>query len=243
MPTKIKICGIRCQEDVAILNEYKPDFAGFVLAPSKRQVEVPALCSLLSALNKEIVPVGVFVNPQLPLILDAVAAGIKILQLHGDETPADIENLRNHLVERNETDILIWKALRIKTREKTGAPNPQAGLANNYSGLIDGILYDKYNPNMYGGTGEAFDWKLIPSRPLLSGRDEESLPLILAGGLSATNVQTAITAVCPYGVDVSSGVETNSRKDREKVGAFIQLVRSPIHSQRDNHKPKIDTGG
>lgn len=223
--TKIKICGIRFREDVAILNEYKPDFAGFVLAPSKRRVEIQDLRTFISLLNKDIIPVGVFVNQDSTVIFEAIAAGIRILQLHGDETPTEIENLRNLLARRNETNILIWKAIRINTREKTCFHDPEVNLSNDYSGLIDGILYDKYDPNAYGGTGETFDWKLIKDRSPIFGKDKENLPLILAGGLTADNVRSAITTVLPYCVDVSSGVETNSRKDKKKIREFIQLVR------------------
>lgn len=224
MPTKIKICGIRFKEDVAILNEYKPDFAGFVLAPSRRRVEIEELRALISLLNRDIIPVGVFVNQDPTLIFEAIAAGIRIMQLHGDETPADIENLRNLLVERNEANIRIWKAIRIKTEEKACSNDPEVN-SYDYSGLIDGILFDKYDPNAYGGTGETFDWKLIKNPPIISGRDKEKLPLILAGGLTVNNVRSAVMTVLPYCVDVSSGVETNSRKDREKIRELIQLVR------------------
>ncbi len=221
--TKVKICGIRFMEDIEVLNEYKPDFAGFVLAPSKRRIEISQLKYLVSGLNQEIIPVGVFVNPESSLISEAIVAGIKILQLHGDESPQDIEDVKNLLVRENQTRIQIWKAIRIRKEEETDPLNSQAKNSSyqDFSGLVNGILYDKYDSHAYGGTGKVFDWNLIKG---CSGRDRVTPPLILAGGLTVDNVESAISTVLPYCVDVSSGVETNGLKDRHKIKAFIEKV-------------------
>ncbi len=154
---KVKICGIRTLEDVRIINELKPDFAGFVLAPSKRQVSLSELKMLIASLDKNIIPVGVFANQDPDVLLRAVEAGLQILQLHGDEPPEYIRQLQARIVEKYQANrqVTIWKAVRVGHADRTEL-NLEA-----YQGLVDGFVYDKYDPEAYGGTGESFDWNLL----------------------------------------------------------------------------------
>jgi len=101
MKTKVKICGICSLEDVRVLNEAGPDFAGFVLAPSKRRVKLEELETLIAYLDPKIIPVGVFVNQDPAYLLQAVAVGIRVLQIHGDESPGYIQELRSLLDRQN----------------------------------------------------------------------------------------------------------------------------------------------
>lgn len=211
---KVKICGIRTVEDVEILNNCLPDFAGFVLAPSKRRVDMETLESLLAKLDRRITPVGVFVNEEHDAILKAIEVGIKIVQLHGDETPDYIDELKlkiNELKLRIEDkNVLIWKALRI------GEDN-----FNNQSfdlGSVDAVVLDKYSKQQFGGTGETFNWEAARNIKL-------PYPIILAGGLNVNNVEEGMNIVNPACVDVSSGVEENNKKDKELIKKFIENVR------------------
>jgi len=221
---KVKICGIRTLEDVGIINDLKPDFSGFVLAPSKRQVPLSELKTLIASLDKKIIPVGVFVNQDPDILLRAVEAGLQILQLHGDESPAYIRQLHARIREKYQEhrQVTIWKAVRVGRTEWT-VLNLEA-----YQGLVDGFVYDKFDPEAYGGTGERFDWNLLqrdqngqPDKN--KGRD---IPMILAGGLNEENVASAISLFHPYCLDVSSSVETEGRKDPDKIKRFIERVRT-----------------
>ncbi|AHF09862.1 phosphoribosylanthranilate isomerase [Dehalobacter restrictus] len=222
---KVKICGIRTLEDVRIINELKPDFAGFVLAPSKRQVSLSELKILIASLDKKIIPVGVFVNQDPDLLLRVVEAGLQILQIHGDEPLEYMRQLKNKILEKyqDHRQVMIWKVVRVGP-----AANPIVFDASAFQGLVDGFVYDKYDPETYGGTGESFDWKLLQRNQ--SSQIEKNkvgdIPMILAGGLNEENVASAITLLHPYCLDVSSSVETEGRKDPDKMKRFINRVRA-----------------
>lgn len=201
--TKLKICGIRRLEDVAMLNEIKPDFAGFVFADSKRQITFEEAKTLRKHLNKDIQTVGVFVDTKMGFITSLVEEEIiDGIQLHGNEDTHYINTLKAKV------KAPIIKAIRVSTREdvekKTDA---------------DIILYDAYNKNLPGGTGETFNWNL------LKGKKKS---YFLAGGLNAQNIQEAIQQLKPYAVDVSSGVETNGYKDKEKLIELVKKIQEVI---------------
>ena len=190
--TKLKICGIRRLEDTEILNTIQPDFAGFVFADSKRQVTFDEARTLRRDLDNSIQTVGVFVDAELNFIQKLVEEGvIQYIQLHGAEDSRYIQALRE------KTAVPIIKATRVFSRndveEETHA---------------DIVLYDAYHKELRGGTGETFNWNL------LKGKTDN---YFLAGGLTAENIQKAIRQLNPYAVDVSSGVETNGYKDKEKL--------------------------
>ncbi|MCD8391228.1 MAG: phosphoribosylanthranilate isomerase [Firmicutes bacterium] len=197
---EIKVCGIRRKEDVEIVNEYKPDYIGFVFAKSRRRVSAEEAAKLSAALADGIKTVGVFVNEN-PREVERIAktAGLYAVQLHGDEDEDYISRLN--------VNTEIWKAVRVRGGD----------IVTDVKGA-DRILLDKYSEAEYGGGGKPFDW--------LGGLDiRAKAPIMLAGGLNARNVADGIRIFAPAGVDVSSGVETDEYKDRDKIKEFIEKVR------------------
>lgn len=205
MKTKIKICGLTRPQDVEAVNAARPDYIGFVFAKSRRRLTPQQAITLKRQLDPEIQSVGVFVNPSLETVLDITSRDIlDIVQLHGDEPPVFAERVRR------ETGSPVVKAFRIRGEESLAALKAYD--------QADYLLLDTYNKNAYGGTGRAFNWALL--RGNTSGK-----PFFLAGGLNIENIETAIRTVRPYGVDISSGVETNGRKDPGKIEEIIKKIR------------------
>lgn len=199
-----KICGITRVEDALAAAEAGADAIGLVFyAKSPRAVSVQQARAIIAALPPFVTSVGLFVNAsrcELGEILDAVP--LDLLQFHGDETPAECDSYNRPYI----------KALRVKPGDDIAV---QVALYAN----ARGVLLDTYVPGVPGGTGEAFDWSLVPANL--------NKPLILAGGLSATNVAQAIAQVRPFAVDISGGVEaTKGIKDAAKIQAFMDAVRS-----------------
>ena len=196
--TKIKLCGLSRRCDIEAANALMPDYVGFVFAEgSKRRVTPAQAQALKSALSPGIRTVGVFVD-EAPATVAALLGGgiIDAAQLHGGEDAAYIRALRRM------TDRPIWQAFRVRTR----ADVEQAGRSE-----ADCILLDAG-----AGTGTAFDWGLL---------DRVERPYFLAGGLDTENVAGAIRLLRPFGVDVSSGIESGGGKDAEKMAAFVAAVR------------------
>ena len=216
---KVKMCGISKVETIPAVVEAKPDYMGLVFAPSKRQVTVDQAKTLVEELHKqytkrynngaeqsnndEIKTVGVFVNETLDnLVSIATEANLDVVQLHGDEDEAFIQSLKER------TNVEVWKAIQIRTAADT---------EKWIDSSADMLLFDAYHKDERGGTGEVFDW---------SSLDAFERPFMLAGGIDSTNVARAIRTVRPYGIDISSGIETNGVKDDEKITAFIKIVKS-----------------
>lgn len=200
---KVKICGLKRSEDIQIVNHLRPDFAGFVFAKSKRQVDEKTAETLRKELSNEIPAVGVFVNEDREKIRYLCEKGIiQIIQLHGDENAEYIAELKKMLPE-----IPIIKAVRVRTAEENLAAEKQE---------CDYLLLDTYVEDVYGGSGKVFDKKLIPVL---------KKPYFLAGGLNAENVNENIEACNPFAVDVSSAVETDGIKDKTKIKEFLERVR------------------
>ena len=198
-----KICGITRIEDALAAAEAGADAIGFVFyAKSPRAVDVRQARAIIAELPPFVTTVGLFVNAsrcELNEILEVVP--LDLLQFHGDETPQDCEGYHRPWI----------KALRVRPGDDLEAA------CQLYAGAR-GILLDTYVPGVPGGTGEAFDWSLVPARL--------SKPIILAGGLSADNVGQAIAQVRPYAVDVSGGVEqAKGIKDAAKIEAFMHAVK------------------
>lgn len=204
--TKIKVCGLRRPEDVAYVNELKPEYVGFVFAGSKRRVTAAEAAELASGLDPAIKKVGIFVDEE-PETVRRIAEQVPldILQFHGHESLAYLESFR---------DKETWKAVSIATKEDVGQ------LANYPQGTI---LLDAKVSGAAGGSGIPFDWDL------LSGSDLDRGRIVLAGGLNPDNVAQAIEKVRPFAVDVSSGIETDGFKDYRKMKAFIEKVRLASH--------------
>lgn len=216
---KVKMCGISKVETIPAVVEAKPDCMGLVFAPSKRQVTVDQAKTLVEELHKqytkrynngteqsnndEIKTVGVFVNETLDnLVSIATEANLDVVQLHGDEDEAFIQSLKER------TNVEIWKAVQIRS-----AADAEAWIDSS----ADMLLFDAYHKDERGGTGEVFDWSCL---------DVFERPFMLAGGIDSTNVARAIRTVRPYGIDISSGIETDGVKDDEKIKAFTNIVRT-----------------
>ena len=222
---KIKMCGISKVETILAIVDAKPDYMGLVFAPSKRQVTVDQAKSLVKELHKQygnrysrdevqcsnqtlihqefIKTVGIFVNETLDnLVTIATEVNLDAVQLHGDEDEAFIQSLKER------TNVEVWKAVQIRS-----AADAEAWINSS----ADMLLFDAYHKDERGGTGEVFDW---------SSLDEFERPFILAGGIDSTNVARAIRTVRPYGIDISSGIETEGVKDDEKIKSFTNIVRT-----------------
>ena len=198
--TKIKLCGLSRPCDIRAANELLPDYIGFVFAPkSRRYVSPEKAAELKRMLDPGIRAVGVFVDEKPQVIEALVSRGvIDAVQLHGREDEDYIQDLRKRL-----GNTLIIQAFSIRSeRDVKRAEESSADL----------ILAD--SPG--GGTGEVFDWTLLR---------KIRRPYFLAGGLNPDNAGDAVNALAPYGVDVSSGIETDGYKDREKMEKFVLTVR------------------
>lgn len=216
---KVKMCGISKVETIPAIVDAKPDYMGLVFAPSKRQVTVDQAKILVEELhrgyakkygsdtehdkNGTIKTVGVFVNETVEnLVTIANEANLDAVQLHGDEDEAFIQSLKER------TNVEVWKAVQIRSA---------ADVEKWIDSSADMLLFDAYHKDERGGTGEVFDW---------SSLDAFERPFMLAGGIDSTNVARAIRTVRPYGIDISSGIETNGVKDDEKIKAFTKIVNS-----------------
>ena len=196
---KVKICGMRRAEDIEFANRVKPDRVGFILTERfRRYVPPERVTALREALDPSIQVVGVFVDEPVDYVVECVRMGaIDCVQLHGNEDDAYILSIKKQI------DCPVVKALVVK-----GADDVE------YAERCpaDEVLLD-------GGTGEgrAFNWTLLKGM---------KRPYHLAGGLSPENVAEAVRALDPYGVDVSSGVETDGVKDEAKMRAFTEAARN-----------------
>lgn len=200
---RVKICGITRVEDALAAAKAGADAIGLVFyAKSPRAVDIEQAREILAVLPPFVTSVGLFVDAErseLERILASVP--LDLLQFHGDESVQQCEAFGRPYI----------KALRVKAGDDIAAQVARYPSAQ-------GILLDAYVEGVPGGTGEAFDWSLIPQTL--------SKPLILAGGLRPDNVAEAVSRVRPYAVDVSGGVEASKGvKDVEKVGAFIRAAR------------------
>ncbi|OEC33187.1 phosphoribosylanthranilate isomerase [Pseudomonas cuatrocienegasensis] len=199
-----KICGITRIEDALAAAQAGADAIGLVFyAKSPRAVTVAQAQAIIAALPPFVTTVGLFVDATHRELSDILAAvPLDLLQFHGDETPETCARYARPYL----------KALRVKPGDDLAAAMARYADAA-------GILLDTYVEGVPGGTGEAFDWSLVPR--------DSARPIILAGGLDAANVAVAIAQVRPYGVDVSGGVELSKGiKDAEKIRAFVRAVRS-----------------
>ena len=198
--TRIKICGITSVTDALVATACGVDVLGLVFySKSPRHVTTEQATEIARAVPPFTTLVGLFVNATeraIGQVLDHVPLGV--LQFHGDESEAQCSRWSRPYI----------KAFRIR---------PELPVVEMVAPYVSasGFLLDSYTPGVPGGTGEAFDWELIP--------DNLGKPVILAGGLHAGNVQLAIKTVQPYAVDVSSGVEVRpGQKDRGKIEAFVK---------------------
>lgn len=201
--TKIKICGLSRPCDIEYVSEAKPDFCGFIInvPKSKRNVSPDTVRQLVKNLSPDVKPVGVFVNAPMDEIAALTEDGtLAYVQLHGKEDEAYIAALREKI------HVPIIQAFKVSCPED---------VAHAQQSSADYILLD----NGSGGTGKTFDWSHL--------RDI-TRPYILAGGLGPDNLGLAVSQLAPWGVDLSSGVETDGFKDKNKVLAAVQAVRATL---------------
>lgn len=203
---KIKICGLSRFSDIMAVNEVIPDYIGFVFAESSRRVSVDKARQLKGVLDHRIQAVGVFVNAPIEEILSLAGRGrggepvIDMIQLHGDEDASYIRQLKNH------TDLPVIKAIRVRD---------SAQILKAQDLPCDYLLLDTFTKGIYGGAGVRFDWNLIPKL---------TKPFFLAGGIDSQNLEQAAESG-PYCIDVSSGAETQGRKDRTKIADLVNRAR------------------
>ena len=198
--TQIKFCGLTRPKDIATANAVKPDYIGFVFAAKSKRYVSPEQAKVLRAqLDTNIKAVGVFVNEAPETVAQLLNENIiDIAQLHGQEDAAYLARLRKLTAKP------LWQAFRVEDA---------ASLAAAAKSPADMVLLDSGT----GGTGTVFNWKLLQGFPR---------PCILAGGLDTVNVAVAIARLHPAVVDVSSGIETNGKKDPAKMAAFAAAVRN-----------------
>ena len=209
---KLKICGMRRPEDIEMANRHKPDYIGFVFADSPRKVSYEQAKELSGLLSDDIVPVGVFVNEHMKLIVDLFKDGIiEIAQLHGDEDEKYIRNLKDKSIEETGKEISVINAIEIKDDA-----DYDDELLKWRDSASDYFILDSGK-----GSGKTFDWSLI---------DKESEffknSIFLAGGLNSENLALAIEEFNPFAVDLSSSVETDGFKDEEKIKEIIEIIEN-----------------
>ncbi len=203
MRTRVKICGFTDVENAVFAAKAGVDAIGLVFyQPSPRNVEIETAVKIVSALPAFVSVVALFVNEQEAIIKNVLEkVSVDCLQFHGNEEPEACSVYGKRYI----------KAIRMRQDTDVSA------LARCYSNA-DGLLLDAYHPYMEGGTGDRFDWNLVPHQC--------GLPIILAGGLDAMNVKMAVDRTRPYAVDVSSGVESGKGiKDKNKIAAFMSAVQ------------------
>jgi phosphoribosylanthranilate isomerase len=201
---RIKFCGITRASDAAIAVALGVDALGFVFHPaSPRNIEPTEAKAIIRSLPAFVSAVGLFVDAPLTKVHEIVGqTGLSLVQFHGEESPAYCEEYGRSYV----------KAVRVKDRHSV----TEAALS--YDGAC-ALLLDTWHPQLAGGTGEAFDWSLVPA--------ERSKPIILAGGLNSANVARAIRDVAPFAVDVSGGIEqAKGLKDSAKMRLFVAEVNA-----------------
>lgn len=200
--------------DIEYANRVKPDLVGFIFANTRRKIRPAQAKQFREALDAEIPAVGVFVNEDISVITSLVQNGcIDMIQLHGEEDADYIRRLREIC------DVPVIKAVKVQMVEQI---RQAAALP------VDYLLLDTYRKGVLGGTGEAFDWELLREAKIAAGDTAEGelfgKPYFLAGGLHAGNLREA-AALGSYGLDVSSGIETDGSKDFTKMVEVMELVR------------------
>lgn len=201
---RIKMCGLRKPDEIIYANECLPDYIGFVFAESRRKVSGEEAKKLGEQLDPLVKKVGVFVNePLRSLISISEEAGLDIIQLHGDEDDEYIREVRH------KTGKEIWKAVRVRTAKDIQAAQELP---------TDKLLLDSFSEESYGGTGKVMDFAVLDQAEIRK-------PYFIAGGLTVDNLPVILRNTEPYGIDISSGIETGGVKDREKMRKVIQLCK------------------
>ncbi len=207
--TKVKICGLSTPETLTKAIEDGADYIGLVFyEPSPRHVSIEVASYLGASIPAHIQIVGLFVNPSdkgLQEFLDAVP--LSMIQLHGNETPSRVSEIKEQF------KLPVMKAISINDETDLSS-------VSEFESVADWILFDAKAEQLPGGNGKVFDWNILKDLKL-------SKPWMLAGGLTADNVQDALKILSPDAVDVSSGVESvKGQKDIDKIASFLERVKS-----------------
>ena len=206
MDLKVKICGITNLDDATAAVEAGADAIGFMFyEPSPRNVQIEGVAKIVQKLPLWVLKVGVFVNPDPELVMNALGnCGLNLLQFHGEESPEFCASF----------GVMNMKAFRIKDAASLSQIPPYRN---------DVYLLDSHVAGKQGGTGEKFNWNLAVEAKKFGK------PIFLAGGLTPENVSQAVHEVRPYGVDVSSGVEASpGKKDHQKIWKFVEAARREL---------------
>jgi phosphoribosylanthranilate isomerase len=199
---RAKVCGITELAEAHLAMEAGASAIGFVFAESKRQIHPEKAREISLSLPPFVSRVGVFVNEERHVVQEIASfCDLDVLQFHGDEPPEYCRRFSQRLI----------KAIAVKDEASIA-------ILPDYQN-VHAFLLDTYHPHLRGGTGEAFNWELALTAKAFNR------PVILAGGLTATNVREAVLAVQPYGVDVSSGVEDQGKKSKVKLQQFFSALR------------------
>ncbi|QHE51093.1 phosphoribosylanthranilate isomerase [Pontibacillus sp. HMF3514] len=215
MSINMKLCGNRSLIDLKTSIESGAEYIGVVFADSKRQVDPEELAEWLKQIQfkKNQKLVGVFVNPTIGE-LDGVMKNIDldVIQLHGNEDIAHVLNIKERF------PCTIWKAI-----HHTDA---SVELMNLYKGVIDGYVVDAKSKEAWGGTGKQFDWKAVPQ--YIEEAEMQSVPCFIAGGVNPENV-FELASLKPHGIDVSSGIESEGKKDANKIEKIMRRSKHVSH--------------
>lgn len=193
---KVKICGIKTTDEAKIMNEYLPDFIGFVFAKSKREISFENAKKIKETLNPKIKTVGVFVDKNINEILKYKSI-IDFAQLHGNYNEEDIQSLKKE-------EIKVIKVIKVQKKEY------------DINTKADFVLFDTYSKKEAGGTNKTFDWNI---------KIKTNVPYFIAGGLNEENLPDMIEKLHPYGADISSGAETDGYKTKEKISIIMNIIR------------------
>lgn len=199
----LKFCGMRRVEDIEFANECRPDYVGFILSQGfKRTVSIEDFLALEKGLDKNIKKVGVFVNESPQNILE-ISEHLDVIQLHGDENEDYIKNLRKDFSGE------IWKAVRAKSPEDIGREQKKP---------CEKLLIDSFSEGSVGGTGKRINTEIVKSAKI-------EKPFFIAGGITAENIAEIVRDTKPYGIDLSSGIETDGFKDLQKMKNIMRILR------------------
>lgn len=200
---KIKMCGLRTLEDIQAANEVKPDYVGFIFADTWRYISPRHAKELRDNLDSSIKTVGVFVNETVDKMMEvAKEVHLDVIQLHGDETKDTVMGLRRL------PGIEVWKAARVSNIEDIEAVDHMGA---------DKILLDSFSKEAYGGTGKVMDISLVEKAKITK-------PFFVAGGLTTENINGILERTNPFGIDISSGIETDKKKDKRKMKKVMDIV-------------------
>ncbi len=215
---RVKICGLRDTASAKVAVEAGTDALGFILAPSRRQIapeRIREIRAEIAGAADALPPlVGVVVNASAAEIAESVeTSGVDMIQLSGDERPEMLDEL----------EVPVIKALRFATGTAVDEARREIARWLDRPRPATWVLVEGHVPGSYGGTGTVADWAL-------AARLAEEFPVWLAGGLAPDNVAAAVEQVRPFGVDVSTGIETDGVKDAAKIRSFIEQAHRPVSS-------------